>query len=228
MCGRYGRRGDKQKIAETFHLKNVPTEIVVAPSYNIAPTTFQPIIRNSKESGDRELVLMQWGMVPYFAKSRADFKGFSTINAKAESLMTKAMWKRPFQRHRCIVPAEWFYEWKVLDPKNKQPYAFAMNDDAMFGFAGLWDAWKDPQTEQWLQTYTIITTDPNELTSTVHDRMPVILHPRDYEEWLTRDDSRLPPIHLLRPYEADAMKKFAVSKDVGNVRNNHPELLNSA
>src|SRR5580698_6329328 len=99
MCGRYYRRSDKQRIADAFHLGTLPDEFVLPPwDYNVAPTTFQPVIRNTKETGERELVLMRWGMVPHFAKSLADFKGISTINAKAETLMNAATWRIPFQR----------------------------------------------------------------------------------------------------------------------------------
>jgi putative SOS response-associated peptidase YedK len=142
-------------------------------------------------------------MVPHFAKSLADFKGLATINAKAETLIKSRMWHIPFQRRRCLVPADGFYEWKQLDEKTKQPYAFSMSDDAPFAFAGLWDAWKDPAQDQWLQSFTIITTTPNELTATVHNRMPVNLHPDDYEEWLMRVDGESPPTNLLRPFPAD-------------------------
>jgi putative SOS response-associated peptidase YedK len=152
------------------------------------------------------------GLVPHFAKSLADFKGFSTINARAENILKTAMWRTPFQRRRCLVPADGFYEWKKLDPKTKQPYAFAVTDREPFAFAGLWDAWKEPDGG-WLQSYSIITTEANELMSSVHNRMPVILHPRDYDRWLTREPGSAegighgqPPIDLLRPYESDAMK----------------------
>jgi putative SOS response-associated peptidase YedK len=103
-----------------------------------------------------------------------------------------------------------------------------MKDDAPFAFAGLWDAWKDPAGDGWLQSFTTITTKPNELTRQVHNRMPVILHPDDYEQWLTRVDGEKPPVELLRPYPAEDMRAAEAHKDVGNVRNNHPELLNSA
>jgi putative SOS response-associated peptidase YedK len=126
MCGRYYRKSDKQKIAEAFHINRDSNSLVFdAANYNIAPSTFQPVIRNDKETAERELVLMRWGMVPHFAKSLADFKGFSTINNRAESIMKSAMWRVPFQRRRCLIPANSFYEWKKLDPQTKQPYAFA-------------------------------------------------------------------------------------------------------
>ena len=224
MCGRYYRRSDKQRIAEAFHLGKLANGFVLPPAdYNIAPTTFQPVIRADKETGERELVTMRWGMVPNFAKSLADFKGFSTINAKAETLTSKPMWRGPFQRRRCLVPADGFYEWKTLDAKTKQPYAFTLRSGDPFAFGGIWDAWKEPDGG-WLQSFAIITTDPNELTTTVHNRMPVILKPSEYDRWLTRDDAEHPPVDLLRPYDAGEMKGFPVDPRVGNVRNNEPGL----
>jgi putative SOS response-associated peptidase YedK len=228
MCGRYYRRSDKQKIAEAFHVAQVD-DIVLPPwDYNVAPTSHQPVIRNNRDTGERELVMMRWGLVPHFAKSLADFKGFSTINARAESLQTTAMWRVPFQRRRCLVPADGFYEWKKLDAKTKQPFAYSLKDGEPFAFAGLWEAWKDPGDGSWLQSYSIITTMPNELTAQVHNRMPVILEPKDYNRWLERVDNERPPVDLLRPLPADDMKAQEANKDVGNVRNNSSELLNSA
>jgi putative SOS response-associated peptidase YedK len=227
MCGRYYRRSDKQRIAEAFHLGKLPDDFVLPPDYNVAPTTFQPVIRNSRDEGTREFVLMRWGMVPYFAKSLDAFKGMSTINAKAETLQSSATWRVPFARRRCLVPADGFYEWKKLDAKTRQPFGFSMADGQPFAFGGLWDAWKEPDGG-WLQSFSIITTDPNELTATVHNRMPLIVPPKDYERWLSREEGERPPVDLLRPFPAEEMKAEEVSKDVGNVRNNHPELLNSA
>jgi putative SOS response-associated peptidase YedK len=228
MCGRYYRRSDKQRIAEAFRLGQLPDGFVLPPDFNVAPSTFQPIVRQSRETGDRELVMMRWGLLPYFAKSPADFKAFSTINAKAETVTSKAMWRGPFERRRCLVPADGFYEWKRLDPKTKQPWAFGLKDAAPFGFAGLWDAWKDPATGEWLQTFAIVTTDPNAVTAQVHTRMPVILHAKDCDRWLDRGLVEQPPVDLLRPYEAEAMTATACNPLVGNVRNNGPEMLNSA
>ncbi len=228
MCGRYYRHADKQRIAEAFRLGKLPDDFVLPPDFNIAPTTFQPVIRQNRDTGDRELVMMRWGLVPYFAKSDTDFKGSSTINAKAESVESKAMWRAPFERRRCLVLADGFYEWMKLDAKTKKPYSFAMRDATPFAFAGLWDAWKDTATGEWLQTFAIVTTEPNELTAEVHNRVPVILHARDYDRWLDRGETERPPVDLLRPYEADAMLASVCNPMVGNPRNNGPEMLNSA
>jgi putative SOS response-associated peptidase YedK len=222
VCGRYYRRSDKQRIAEAFSLGRLPEDFVLPPDFNVAPSTFQPVIRAERETGARELVPMRWGMVPYFAKSTAEFKGFSTINAKAETVATNAMWRRPFERRRCLVPVDGFYEWKRVDAKTRQPFAFAMQNGAPFALAGLWDAWKGPDGT-WLQSYAVITTDANELMEPVHNRMPVILKPSEYGRWLARDDARA-PVDLLRPFDAEKMERHAVDPRVGNVRVNEPGL----
>jgi putative SOS response-associated peptidase YedK len=224
MCGRYGRRADKQRIAEWMqtHNTNVFDETYLAPSYNVAPTDFQPIVRLDRD-GQRELTIMRWGLVPYWAK---DSKiGFFTINAKSETVTTSPAFREAMKRRRCLVPAEWFYEWAKIDAKTKQPYAIALNDGSLFAFAGLWETWKDKASSQALMTYTILTTDPNELTEPIHDRMPVILPPKDYQRWLEPGDPSHLPIDLLKPYPAGEMKAWKVSSAVGNVRNNEPGLV---
>jgi len=227
MCGRYYRRSDKQKIGDAFNISDLPSSLIISDAdYNVAPTTFQPVIRNDRETGERELVLMRWGLVPFFTKQLSDVKGISTINAKAENVDKSPTWRTPFLKRRCLVPASGYYEWKKLDAKTKQPFAFRLKDDEPLAFAGLWDAWKDPNGE-WLQSFSIITTDANELTSDVHTRMPVILHPKDYGRWLERESER-PPVDLLRPFESEAMAATPCNPLVGNFRNNGPEMLNSA
>ncbi len=168
---------------------------------------------------------MRWGLVPYFAKSAAEFKGLSTINAKAESISNSGMWKVPFAKRRCLVPADGFYEWQKLTPKLKKPFAYTLRNGEPFAFAGLWDAWKDPETGAWLQTFAVITTDANELTAEVHDRMPVILEPKDYDRWLQRGEAHQPPLDLLRPFPAENMTASPANPAVGNARNNGPEML---
>jgi putative SOS response-associated peptidase YedK len=247
MCGRYFRKSDKQHIAEQFHAVTV-FEDPLAVDFNIAPTTFQPVIRLSRDSGERELALLRWGLVPFFATSLKEFKGMTTFNARAESVATSATWREPFQRRRCLIPADGFYEWaektgevrvgarpRTQSKSGKQPYAITLNGDGggMMAFAGLWDAWKEPkkspqEVDRWLQSFAIVTTEANELMSTIHTRMPVILQPRDWEEWLDRDDTKPAPLHLLRPYDSDALKLEPCNSAVGNVRNNGPEMLNSA
>ena len=228
MCGRYYRRSDKQKIADAFHAAEVDDSPLPPWDYNVAPTTNQPIIRNSRDTAERELALLRWGLVPFFTNNLGEIRGFSTINARAETIATSRTFREPFKKRRCLVPASGFYEWKRLDPKNKQPFAFDLANGKMMAFAGLWDGWKDPANGKWLQTYTIITTEANELMAPVHNRMPVILHPSNFDRWLDRGETDRPPSDLLRPFPADEMEAHEANKAVGNVRNNGPELLNSA
>ena len=111
MCGRYFRRSDKQRIGDAFNIADLPSSLVISDDYNVAPTTFQPVIRNDKESGERELVLMRWGLVPFFTKQLSDVKGISTINARSEGIETSRTWRTPFQKRRCLVPTDGYYEW---------------------------------------------------------------------------------------------------------------------
>jgi len=201
---------------------SVSDETYLAPSYNVAPTDSQPIVRLDRD-GQRELTVMRWGLIPYWAK---DSKiGFSTINAKSETVTTSPTFREAMKRRRCLVLAEWFYEWQKTEAKTKQPYAIAMRDDAVFAFAGLWERWKDKAKDRVLETYTILTTDPNELLEPIHNRMPVILAPNDYQRWLEPGEPTHLPIDLLRPYPAEEMKAWKVGSAVGNVRNNAPELI---
>lgn len=164
MCGRYYRRSGKQNIAEAFREKLVDDGTPSPPwDYNVAPTTIQPIIRNNRDTNERELVSLRWGLIPFFTKDIKDVKGISTINARSEAVTTSRTFREPFKKRRCLVPASGFYEWKKLDEKNKQPFAFDLANGQMMAFAGLWDGWKDPATGNWLQSYAIITTEANEL-----------------------------------------------------------------
>ena len=223
MCGRYYRRSDKQRIAEAFRI-GVPPSFDILPDYNVAPTTEQPVIVEDRDTGERTLHAMVWGLVPAWCDDPKQL-GISTINASADTLLEKPIWREPFRRRRCLVPADGFYEWQKTGAKTKQPWAFALADGEPFAFAGLWQHWRSPDKQRAMDTFAIITTEPNELTATVHNRMPVILQPRDYERWLRRDDAERPPIDLLRPYDAAGMRAWRVSAAVGNTRNNAASLL---
>jgi len=193
-----------------------------APSYNVAPQSTQPVLRLSGETGKREFALMRWGLVPYWAK---DAKvGYTTINARAEDVATKPLYREAFKRRRCLIPADAFYEWQQTGTKAKQPFAFALASGEPYAFAGLWERWK-PKEGDPLETFTILTTDPNELAERVHNRMPVILDRGNYERWMEPGDPDRPPVDLLRPYPAEKMRAWTVSDRVGNVRNDDPDLL---
>jgi putative SOS response-associated peptidase YedK len=196
------------------------------PSWNVAPQTFQPIVRLNRDTGEREIVLMRWGLIPYWAKDPSI--GLRTINAKAETITTAPAFREAIKCRRCLVPADCFYEWQRLNAKTKQPFAIAMKDGKPYALAGLWERWKDRKAGTELLTFTVITTDPNEIVEQLHDRMPCIIPEKDYDRWLQPGDPDRPPIDLLRPFDADKMTAWKVDKAVGNVKNDSPELIEPA
>ena len=195
----------------------------IEPSYNIAPQTFQPVVRLNRDSREREIVMMRWGLIPYWSKDEKI--GHRTINAKAETVAKNPAFREAIKNRRCLVPADAFYEWQKLDAKTKQPYAIALKSGELYALAGLWERWRDPKTRDPLETFTIITTDPNELVEPLHNRMPVIIPRRDYTRWLASSDPERLPLDLLRPYPAQEMTVWKVDPAVGNVKNDSPTLL---
>jgi len=221
MCGRFARRSTQEVLADWFgvELEDMPW---FAPSYNVAPQSTQPIIRLNRDTNHREFALLRWGLVPFWAKD-AKF-GYSTINARAEEAASKPAFREALKKRRCLVPADAFYEWMKPNAKLKIPYAIALSSGEPCALAGLWESWRPPEGPP-LETFTILTTDPNEVTEPFHNRMPVILEPKDYGRWLDPGDPTRPPIDLLRPYPAERMRAWPVSDRVGNVRNNDSALL---
>lgn len=218
MCGRYGRSSRGGTLRKAFGLTDSAD---VLPTFNAAPQSTQPVVRLG-EDGQREAELMRWGLVPFWAK---DAKiGYSTFNARSETVATAPAFREAFRRRRCLVPADFFYEWKKLGPKEKQAYGIGLADGEPYAFAGLCESWKRG-AEPPLRSFSILTTDPNELMEGIHTRMPVILKPTDYDRWLDPGLASHPPLDLLRPFDADKMKAWPVSPRVGNVRNDDPTLI---
>lgn len=192
------------------------------PSFNVAPQSVQPVVRLGPDNDEREFAMLRWGLVPHWAK---DTKlGFSTINARAEEAASKPAFREALKQRRCLVPANCFYEWQRLGAKSKRPFAIALKSGEPYAFAGLWESWRLMDGEP-LQTFTILTTVPNEVMASIHNRMPVILETRDYDRWLDPGGPTRPPVDLLRPYPPEQMRAWPVSDRVGNVRNNDPGLL---
>jgi putative SOS response-associated peptidase YedK len=221
MCGRFARRSTQEVLADWF---GVPLEEMpwFAPTFNAAPQSTQPVVRLSRDTGARQFALARWGLIPFWARDPKF--GYSTINARAEEVLTKPAFREAFKQRRCLVPADAFYEWQDVDARTKRPYAIALRSGTPYAFAGLWETWKSGQGER-LESFTIITTDPNQLMEPLHDRMPVIVEPDDYTRWLSPGDPEQPPVDLLRPYPAEKMRAWPVSSRVGNVRNDDPALL---
>ena len=222
MCGRVAQKTPLGEIRVLFETVNpVPN---AAPTYNGAPTDTLPAVRLDRD-GRRSLDLLRWGLVPYWAK---DIKiGASCINAMAETVASKPAFRDAFaRRQRCIVPVDAFYEWKKLGTA-KQPYAIVGADGLPLAMAGLWERWKDRASGDALQTFTIITTVPNELCGAIHDRMPVILPREKWATWLGEREATMDELRwmILMPYPAALMRAYPVAQSVGNVRNNDASLL---
>jgi putative SOS response-associated peptidase YedK len=211
MCGRYTLRTPVEALAEQFGLSGEPEPIY--ERFNVAPMSEVPAI--IEEDGSRSLQRLRWGLVPSWADDPGI--GARMINARSETAPEKPSFRKAFRERRCLLPADGFYEWQRTDD-GKQPYHFRMKDGRPFAFAGLWEVWKDGNGG--LRTCTILTTAPNETVAQVHNRMPVILSPEDYDLWLDpemRDTEYLTP--LLRPYDADQMEAFPVSRFVNRPTN---------
>src|SRR5580692_4609227 len=178
MCGRYRLSRRKQLVEEYFDA--IPGDEEWAPRYNIAPTQPVPVIRQHPKEPRREMSLVRWGLIPSWAKDAS--VAARMINARSETAATKPAFRDALKFRRCLVPADGFYEWQRTE-KDKQPYCFEMIERQPFAFAGLWDRWRAPDGTG-LETCTIMTTPPNQLLADIHNRMPVILSPVNYDLWL--------------------------------------------
>lgn len=222
MCGRVVVKKTGKEVASALGLSAVVAELD-RPNYNLAPTKEIPVVANT---GGRELDLFRWGLVPAWAK---DLKSGPLMNnARAETLAEKKTFARLLEKRRCLVVVDAFYEWKrVGEGKNavKTPYAIRRKDGLPLVFAGLWDQWESPDGHL-LRSCTIITTGPNKLMATIHDRMPVLVEPATFDLWLSPDKldtAKLLP--LLQPAGDDLLELYQVAPLVNSVKNHGPELL---
>jgi putative SOS response-associated peptidase YedK len=216
MCGRFVTHNKPSVYATLFEVDSIPA----GPSYNVAPT--QPVTAVRMHDDRRECVLLRWGMIPFWAKD----KKTSYINARAETVLEKPAFRAALNKRRCLVLADGYYEWRT-EGKVKQPFYFHRRDDQPFAFAGLWDRWKG--ADEPIESCTIITTEANELSRPIHDRMPVMLTPESSAVWLDPDiEDRQFLQELLKPYPSDALECYPVSPLVNNPRNNSPECIRRA
>jgi putative SOS response-associated peptidase YedK len=221
MCGRFVQKtplGDIQVLFETAGaVPNMP------PRYNAAPTDSLAVVRFNPQTRQRALDLLRWGLVPLWAKDLAF--GPKCINARSETVATNKIFRDAFERRRCLIPADGFYEWQKTGGKT-QPYAIVPAEGGVFAFAGLWERWKNPGDGSIVRSFTIVTGLPNPLCQPIHERMPVILPKAAWSLWLGEEEAKPDEIlALLSPYSAELMRVYPIGPAVGNVRNDTPDLL---
>jgi putative SOS response-associated peptidase YedK len=251
MCGRYVSVSSPTILAERFHVEEIripqtpaaarpgrkesarsqagagqTVPIYPEPNYNVTPRAEVAVVAESQ--GKRVLDVVRWGLVPSWAKSLA--AGDKMINARAESVLTSNAYKRPFARHRCIVPADGFYEWQTIEGRKvRQPWFIKRRDGEPLAFAGLWSIWHDKKLGDdapRVRSCTIITTDPNELMEPIHNRMPVILPESEWDTWLNPENNDVDALRtLLVPLPAAELEAWPVATLVNKPVNNGPELI---
>ena len=221
MCGRYTMHTDVDELIEQLKLNFA--EIELTPRYNIAPTQDIPVILETEKG--RVLKAFRWGLVPHWAQDLSI--GNKMINARAETLAEKPSFRSLIKSHRCLIPADGFYEWQKGEGNTKTPYFIHRKDDGPFTFAGLWAEWKEKGSDEAsIQTCTIITTSANELMEPLHHRMPVILPAKAQNEWLNPDNEDKESLtELLVPYAGDDFEAYPVSREVNAVKNSGPQLI---
>lgn len=218
MCGRFALATSPKELEKYFGL---PGFEMVRPRYNIAPS--QPVITvRINHHGEKETTHLQWGLIPSWNKNLEKAKPL--INARGETIHEKPSFRSAFKRRRCIVPASGFYEWEVISG-GKQPYYFHLKESETMAIAGIWEYYSD-STGTELETLALITTSANQLLAGMHDRMPVILSPEDFDDWLEApEEDALNMRGLIRPYPAERMRGYPVDKTVNNPVNDSEECI---
>ena len=212
MCGRYLVTAEPELIMDVFHLSEPP---LVSPTWNAAPTQQLPVVRFSQEG--HRLDHLRWGLVPPWAKDLAI--GNRMINARSETAADKPSFREAFRQRRCLVVVDGFYEWK-REGDQKHPFCIRLENNRPFGLGGLWERWTSPEGED-VETFTILTTTPNTLMAPLHDRMPVIIEEEQHERWLAADLQDPGQVAcLMRPFSAEAMFAYEVTKHVNSSGNN--------
>lgn len=227
MCGRYTLTHSVADLGRVFDFLERPN---LPPRHNAAPTQELPVVRRRAQTdpdasagtatGARELVVMRWGLVPFWADDPSI--GSRMINARAETALEKASFRNAMRERRCLVPADGFYEWKASPGGAKQPFRIVARDRGPFAFAGLWEVWKGPKgapLERPMQSFTILTTTANRTLQPLHERMPVILDPAAFDVWLDPGTPAEEAAKLLRPCPDDRLEVYPVSTRVNAVRN---------
>jgi putative SOS response-associated peptidase YedK len=218
MCGRYASILPPEHLARVFGTVNPLPNL--QPTWNMAPTKDAPVVLRHAEGGERHLAALKWGLVPYFTKDLK--KARKPINARCETVATSGMFRAAFAKHRCLVPAAAYYEWRDDPDGGKTPFAVARVDGNPVAFAGIWEEWQSPEGET-LRTFATMTTEANRLLAAIQDRMPVIIEREDWPLWLGETEGD--PVTLLRAVAEDVLRVWPVGKEVGKVKNDGPQLL---
>ena len=226
MCGRFVQKTPLGEIQVLFETTNpVPN---APPRYNAAPTQDLAVVRFNPQTGSRSLDLLRWGLVPLWAKDLSF--GPKCINARSETIARNNIFRDAFERRRCLVPADAFYEWQNRDGVSL-PHAIAPAtglDGGIFAFAGLWERWRHPDDGSIVRSFSIVTSRPNDLCRPIHERMPVILPRGVWPLWLGEAEATPSELlALLAPYPAERMRLYRIGPKVGNVKNDDPELLDA-
>lgn len=214
MCGRFSLTTQEDQIEKLFNV-SIDRQMYV-PRYNGAPTQNMAVITNTEQ---RQLGYLRWGLIPSWAKDPSI--GVKMINARAESILEKVAFGKPFRTKRCLVLADSFFEWKKT-AAGKIPYRIMLKDAAVFAMAGIWESWKDPEGKT-IESFAIITTEANEIVQKIHHRMPVILPRQETTEYLIASPEEA--LQLLRPFDTEQMISYTISKQVNSAGNDHPEIL---
>jgi putative SOS response-associated peptidase YedK len=214
MCGRFAFYTSLQAIKKRSKIMQDIEEL--QPNYNVAP--HQEIALVIKTASGNQIKMFQWGLVPFWAENEEI--GSKLINARAETISEKPSFRNAFKQHRCLIPANGFYEWRKSD---KQPFFIRQKDSEMSYFAGIYEIW-EKANQNTLYTFSIITTEANAKMAEIHHRMPVIIHEKDDYTWLTECNKKK-LLHLLQPLQSEEIEYYPVSKLVNDVHHNHPELL---
>ncbi|MGI9271130.1 MAG: SOS response-associated peptidase [Woeseiaceae bacterium] len=217
MCGRFAFYSPSEATAALF---GVDASLPVEPRFNIAPSQYIAAIRETDESEEpaRELAMLRWGLVPFWAKDPAI--GNRMINARAETVAEKPSFRAAYRHRRCLVLADGFYEWKK-DGDSKTPYFISLENGEPFAFAALWENWQAKESDESIQSTTLITTAANEFMATVHHRMPVVLQSETADRWLAGDNEVIADVAANSP----EFRAWPVDKRVNNARNEGEELI---
>ncbi|MFE8698400.1 SOS response-associated peptidase [Cytobacillus sp. FJAT-53684] len=221
MCGRFTLTATFTEIIQRFEIDAAIQEELYNPNYNVAPS--QSVLSVINDGSKNRLGFLRWGLIPPWSKEMKI--GYKMINARAETISEKPSFRNPFQKKRCLIIADSFYEWKRHEDTTKTPMRIKLKSGGLFAMAGLWDRWISPQGES-IYSCSVITTTPNDLVKDIHDRMPVILKPSDEKIWLDPAISDIKQLNqLLMPMSHDLMETYEVSSLVNSPKNNSIELI---